>query len=217
MTGPVDSREVEEMSRLLRILNGEQYGEQRSIESHSTDASVSRVAIGESVDPTDDMKAILERFQSGAKASVAKAREDAVDNRPLRDALITEKTKNGVKMGSWEIKVTEHNGVKSYDVTNIHTDEAIAQDLTLYESALCLCKLLNFHVGINSAQVREVLDLEDRYARFRHEAVVFKQRIKQRSSSGDSVRAAIAEDRYQEARTNALNLREQIVAKSKTL
>jgi hypothetical protein len=120
-------------------------------------------------------------------------------------------------MGSWEIKVSEDGGTKSYDVTNVHTGDAIAHDLTLYESALCLCKLLNFHVGINSAAVREVLDLEDKYARQRQEAALFKLRHKQRTTSGDYPRAAIAEDRYQEAKTLALNLREQIISKSKNL
>jgi hypothetical protein len=212
MAGPVDPREVEEMARLRRILNGEAV-EPKIPSLLGTKKSM----IGESSDPQDDMKAILEMFQHGATGAVERVREAAVDNKPLRDALMTSKTKDGVKMGSWEIKVHEDGGLKTYDVSNTYTGEPIAQDLTLYESALCLCKLLNFHVGINSAQVREILNLEEQYARHRQEAAMFKLRIKQRNESGDTVRAAIAEDRYQEARTHALDLREQIITKSKTL
>lgn len=213
MPAPVDPREIEAMARLRRIMNGE------TVEEAQTPSllSPSKGGLGEQSDATDDMKAIMKMFQTGATESIERVKETAQTNRPLRDALITTKTKDGVKMGSWEIKVTEDQGVKTYDVSNVHTGEAIAHDLTLYESALCLCKLLNYHVGINSAQVRDVLDLEDKYARFRQEAVLFKHRMKQRTESGDHVRAAVAEDRYQEARTAALNLREQIITRSKTL
>lgn len=212
MPGPVDPREVEAMARLRRIMSGE-------VEQEQSPAllSTKKVQLGESADATDDMKAILELFNKGAQESVERVREEAKDSKPLRDALMTQKTKDGVKMGSWEIKVHEDGGLKTYDVSNVYTGEAIAQDLTLYESALCLCKLLNFHVGINSSQVKEILNLEEQYARQRQEAAIFKVRVKQRTEAGDHTRAAIAEDRYNEARSQALDLREQIVARSKTL
>ena len=118
-------------------------------------------------------------------------------------------------MGSWEIKVNEEGTTKYYDVVNIHTQEPIAIDLSLYESALALTKLLNFSVGINSPKIKEVLDLEERYSKLRQDAAIFRVRMKQRTEAKDYTRAAIAEDRYQEARTEALALRESIIAISK--
>lgn len=162
-------------------------------------------------------------FNAGSKASsdlndsVSRIQEQVSTDRRLRDAIMTEPTNTGVKMGSWEIKVYEEGGSKSYDVVNVRTQDAIATDLCLYESALSLTKLLNFHVGINSPRVREVLDLEDRYARARQDALMFRMRIKQRKESQDFERAAIAEDRYQEARTEALALRESLVAISRRI
>lgn len=213
MSGPVDPREVEEMSRLRRILNGEIVEQAPALLKSKEVANT----IGQHTDATDDMKAILEMFKNGANESVKRIQEEAKESRPLRDALMTQKTKDGVKLGSWEIRANEEVGVKFYDVTNVRTGEAIAHDLTLYESAVCLCKLLNRSLGVNSPQIREVLRLEDDYARYRQEAVMFKHRFKQRTEAGDQVRAAIAEDRYQEARSNALKLREELVTKSKTL
>lgn len=219
---PVNPEEIAAMQRFRAILlGGGEVNESQitglptpSIKEHAN------APLGSQVDAKDDMKAILAMFNTPSKAvteQVERIRESAIDDRQMRDALITQKTPTGVKMGSWEIKVHEDRGVKTYDVSNVHSGEAIAQDLTLYESAIALTKLLNFHVGINSAQVRNLLDLEDRYARTRQDAVTFRLRMKQRTEAKDHVRAAIAEDRYQETRQAALALREDIIALSRRL
>jgi hypothetical protein len=237
MANPVDQRAVNEMAKLLRIMNGTLLDEEIQNNSRIVDASPNM--IGTMSDGADDMKMIMEQIQKGISGgsqfdSVGMSDRQQPErlpgnsqpiqgkivreiDRPLRDALVTQRTRDGVKMGSWEIKVLEDNGVKSYDVTNIHTREAIAHDLTLYESALCLCKLLNFHVGINSPAVKGILEMEESYAHHRSEAARFKHRNKQRLDAGDTARAAIAEDRYDEARSAALQVREQIIAKSKSL
>ncbi len=224
----VDPREVAEMARIRAILLGgvapqeEQYEPHAQVSLHETAPS----DISYQSSDQDAMKEILRRFNAGVSGnvasekmaeSVARVKATAPESRPLRDALMTSKTKEGVKIGSWEIKVYEEAGSKSYDVVNTHTQEPIATDLSLYESAIALTKLLNFHVGITSPKIKEVLDLEDRYSRIRQEAAMFRIRMKQRNEQKDYARAAIAEDRYQESRTEALALREQLIAISKRL
>jgi hypothetical protein len=215
----VSPRDVEEMARIRAILLG---GE------GITSEPPARVRVDETLttsqDPTDDMANIMKMFNAGASNprasnalndSISRVRESASSDRRLRDALATERTDDGMKMGSWEIKVNEEGTTKYYDVVNIHTKEPIAIDLSLYESALALAKLLNFSVGINSPKIREVLDLEEKYAKVRQDAAIFRVRMKQRTEAQDFSRAAIAEDRYNEARTEALALRESIIAISK--
>lgn len=215
----VSPKDVEEMARIRAILLG---GE--SMDAPQKPSQRMSESLVPSIDPKDDMANIMRRFNEGANSqrasnalddSISRVRESASSDRRLRDALATEKTPNGIKMGSWEIKVNEEGTTKYYDVVNIHTQEPIAIDLSLYESALALTKLLNFSVGINSPKIREVLDLEDRYAKVRQDAAIFRVRMKQRNEAQDYTRAAIAEDRYQEARTEALALRESIIAISK--
>lgn len=208
----VDPKEVEAMSRLRKILAGEVVDSPVVESKRSTSLNESG-----SVDATTDMKAILNAFYAGANNSVAELNELAVESRPLRSAMITSKTETGVRMGSWEIKVTEDKTGKLYDVVNVNTGDAIAMDLTLYETALSLTKLLSFHVGINSPQIKKVLALEEDYARFRQDAAVFKHRAKQRQAAGDTFRAAVAEDRFQENRDQAIKLREELISYSKTL
>lgn len=210
----VTPQDIQEMARLRAILTG----------NVPVSESATAPAQPQYVDPNEDMANIIRKFNAGSSTSylsdalddsIQHLRDNAQSDRRLRDALVTERTSSGVKMGSWEIKVNEEGTTKYYDVVNIHTKEPIANDLTLYESALALTKLLNFSVGINSPKIQEVLELENKYARVRQDAAIFRARMKQRMAANDLTRAAIAEDRYNEARTEALALRESIVSLSK--
>lgn len=212
----VSPQDIAEMARLRAILTGNSVPVSESVHTPSE--------VPQYVDPNEDMANIIRKFNAGASSaylsdalddSIQHLRDNAVSDRRLRDALVTERTSHGVKMGSWEIKVNEEGTTKYYDVVNVHTKEPIANDLTLYESALALTKLLNFSVGINSPKIQEVLDLENKYARVRQDAAIFRARMKQRMAANDLTRAAIAEDRYNEARSEALALRESIVSLSK--
>lgn len=198
-----DPREIEAMARLNRIMNGE------ILESEETGVDPTQ---GVTPSAIDDMKNILKVF-GGANA----VQEQVKESPRFREAIATHKTENGVQIGSWEIKVNEDSTGKTYDVINIHTSEAIALDLTLYESAVGLTKLLNFHVGINDPKIKKLLALEEDYARYRQDAAVFKVRAKQRQQAGDTFRAAVAEDRFKENRDHAIRLREEIVSYTRTL
>ena len=83
----VDPREIEAMERLRRIMNGEQ------VEDSASDHLPTSPISGGDVDATADMKRILEAFNKGSDASLKKIREEARENRQLRDALITERQK----------------------------------------------------------------------------------------------------------------------------
>lgn len=211
MAGYVDPREVEEMARLRRILAGENVEE--VVKSVVTESAI----VGESTDPKDDMKRILQMFNQGMSESIERVADDPSSHPEIKHALVTEKTASGVKVGSWEIKVYEDNGNKTFDVCHVQTAEPIARDLTLYESALAITKMLNKHVSINSKQIRELLDLEDQYARSRQEAALFKRKSRRMNESGNLFEAHVADDRYQESRATAIRYRDKIVSICKTL
>jgi hypothetical protein len=100
---------------------------------------------------------------------------------------------------------------------NVHTDEPIAHDLSLYESALGLTKLLNKNVGINNPRIHEILRLEDEFTRQRNDASTFKRKINRMIKEGDEFRAHIAEDRYNECKSQAISLRNQLIVICKSL
>ncbi len=217
----VSVKEIEEMARIRRILNGalgdemeqvaHQYVAEHSSYDHAPVIEESQ-ELGTISDAQSDMKEILRRFQQGASMSVARLTENEDTDRDFQTALVTERTKDGVKMGSWEIKVYEDQGNKSYDIINVTTSEPIARDLTLYESALAITKMLNKNMGINHRQVMEVLTLEDNYARARTEAALFKRKTRRMNEAQNQFEACVADDRYQENRALALKYRSQIVA-----
>ena len=211
----VDPREVEEMARIRRILSGEYQEEVQEVaRNHITQVNESSVhydaADINSDDPKEQMKAILQRFNQGATNSVQRIQEDTATHPAFESALKTEKTRTGVKVGSWEIKVYEDQGNKTYDVCHVQTSEPIARDLTLYESALAITKLLNKHVSINSAQVREVLSLEEDYSRARTDAALFKRKARRMNESANHFEAHVADARYQEARATAIKYRDKL-------
>lgn len=224
----VTIHEIEEMARIRRILNGEYSNEMESV-AHSviTEHQTSygdETYINDNVrelgtvsDSAGDMKEILRRFNQGASMSVARLSENEDTDRDFHTALVTEKTKDGVQMGSWEIKVYEDDNNKTYDICNVTTSEAIARDLTLYESALAITKMLNKNMGINHRQIMEVLTLEDNYARARTEAALFKRKSRRMNESQNQLEACVADDRYREARGIAIKNRDKIVSICRTI
>jgi hypothetical protein len=213
----VSVKEIEEMARIRRILNGEYQDVQHDVaqdyiaEHQSHGVTTPSRELGTSTDGTDDMKEILRRFNQGASMSVQRITENEDTDREFHTALVTERTKDGVKVGSWEIKVYEDQGNKTYDIVNVKTNEPIARDLTLYESALAITKMLNKNMGINHRHVMEVLTLEDQYARARQEAALFKRKARRMNESQNRFEACVADDRYQESRALALKHKAQIV------
>lgn len=213
----VDPREVEEMARIRRILNGEYQEEVTEVALNHINESHDMGDIDATHDPIKHMKAILQRFNQGASSSVQRIQESNDADRGFEAALKTEKTKTGVKVGSWEIKVYEDQGNKTYDVCHVQTNEPIARDLTLYETALSITKLLNKHVSINSPQVREVLELEESYSRARTDAALFKRKTRRMNESDNQFEAHVADDRYQEARAVAIKFRDSLIRLSKSI
>lgn len=215
----VDPRAVDEMARIRRILNGEYEQETTDVAQNYVmeSKSIGSGEIGVNSDPTADMKEIMRRFNQGATKSVERITESSDTDRSFASALVTEKTQTGVKVGSWEIKVYEDAGNKTYDICHIHTDEPIARDLTLYESALTISKLLNSHVSINSHQIRDVLSLEESYSAARNEAALFKRKARRMNESNNLFEAHVADDRYQESRRLAIKFRDKIISMSKSL
>jgi len=215
----VDPREVEEMARIRRILNGEYQEEVQEVaRNHVRQVNESYDSADiNSTDPKEQMKAILQRFNQGASNAVQRIQEDNSTHPEFESALKTEMIPGGVKIGSWEIKVYEDAGNKTYDVCHVQTNEPIARDLTLYESAVAITKLLNKHVSINSAQVREVLELEESYSRARQDAALFKRKARRMNESANHFEAHVADDRYQEARAVAIKHRDRLQAINRQL
>lgn len=179
----IDQSEIDEMKRLLAIMDGK--------------ISVP-VETETKLDPNvAAMKRILETL-------------NAVQTSELTEAINTQKTERGARIGSWEI--ISNDGVpKTYDVINVMTQEPIAKDLYVYECGAKLCSMLNQGIGINDPAVKDILLLEEEYVKNRNTAAYHKNTYKNAEAKGDLLKAAIAEDRYNEAREKAMDAHDRIL------
>ena len=208
----VDAKEVSEMARLINILNsGVQFADEPEISlserlHHQTPTS-------SGLDPNvSEMKRILEAFNGNQQNPTKRLTDRAVIDRELREALVTEETSDGVRIGNWKIHVKESDtGLKFFDVTNKTTNEAIAIDLTLYDAAHGIAKALNEGEGINSRRIRAILQAESDYSHYRQDAATFKRKIGIAERAGNEQKSAIMEDRFSDSLYKAKLAREKVV------
>lgn len=205
----VDHKAIADMAKLMRAL-----GDDRPSMTESFDASDLVLTEDERVsapapkgDPAiDAMKTILEAFHSATDI-----RETARTDTTLAEALVTERTETGARIGAWEIVVNESSDPVSYDVVSATTGTPIASGLFVYEAAYGLVKRLNEGVMINDGRIRDLLKLEEDYARNRTNAKQFKEQKQRLEKKGDSFRAAVAEDRFDDAQRRAMDAHERIL------
>lgn len=192
---------INDMQRLIMAMN-----EGVSLDEPQVVAPVAQPSISQHVermggvhaDPAvNAMQNILDMFKT----------DGAPVNRELAEAMVTETTDNGVRVGSWEIAISEANGLKFYSVSNVHTGEPIASDLTLYDAAKGIASALNEGLTINTPTVRKLLNAEGAYSRARQNAAEHRQSMMVAENRGDSQKRAICEDRFNEALTRAKEAR----------
>lgn len=210
----VDAKEVNEMARLINLMNN---NVQLYDEPEHINESLSRTGPQDHGDPAVlEMKRILEAFNNIENSPTKRLTDRAVINSELREALITEETDDGVRIGNWDIVVKESDtGLKTYDVVSVKTGESIAIDLTIYEAAHGITKALNEGKGINHRRIKDILQAEGEYSHHRQDAAIFRKKMSIVENANNEQRKAIMEDRFSESLRRAKLAREQIVKLAK--
>lgn len=200
----VDRKAIDDMANIMNILNGRTAPADDGDDFVMESAPVAKpVSLG---DPNiDAMKDILSRLQGVAQGETGLPRD-----KHLVEALQTEPTERGARIGAWEIVKNATNPV-TYDVVSEDGRTVIARDLYLYEAALGLVRRLNEGMAINDKPVRDLLVLEENYVRARNDAVNYKQRAQKMQTLGETKRAAVAEDRFDRAQGEAMSAHEEIL------
>ncbi|RYF14450.1 MAG: hypothetical protein EOO77_14275 [Oxalobacteraceae bacterium] len=207
----VDRKAIDDMAKIMAALDGKSIAqsevESRLNEGHSRNAVAPAQPLG---DPSiEAMKKILVAFNSAAPVSESVARP--VRDMDLEEAMEIEPTPRGARIGSWEIVVNEGRGTKTYDVVSDDGSTVIARNMYLYDAALGLVRRLNEGLAINDKPVRDLLVLEENFARARNDAVTYKNRYQTLHAKGDTRRALVAEDRYDRAAGEAMSAHEEIL------
>jgi hypothetical protein len=208
----VDPHAKDEMARILRAMTEIQHSDDDGAEDDgfvSYDPTLTEgyvaPARATSSPEIDAMRQILERFHA-AETATPVINESA----EYREALAIAPTPTGTKIGAWEI-IKEAGSPNTYDVVHSLSRAPIASNLYLYDAALGLVRHLNEGVSITDHRIKDLLTLEENYARNRDDAVSYKQRAKKHRENDDVKRAAIAEDRFDEATRQAIDARDRIL------
>ena len=129
----------------------------------------------------------------------------------VAEALQTERTQHGVKVGRYQILVKEDPkrmaGKQFYSIYNSLTNDTIADDISLYETALTAVRMLNSGKFANSVEVRKLFEQDDAYTSHRVDALIYKRKM---LTTNDPSKKDIFESRYQASLDRCMAAKKQI-------
>lgn len=208
----VSPQEREAMSRLLEIMNGNQPGGSAQ-PSHSTALTESDPVVlagpgqvtSRDVAAMADVLRLLENAVNNTSTEmVSESQEDSF----LKEALETTTTSDGVKIGIYKIQqqLDENRvaGRQYYNVINQVSGHVVATELSLYEAAHGLVRMLNHGLYFNSQSVRGLMEAEAAYTSHKIDAVRYHRMMKRSQREGNSSKAQLMETRKQSSMDKAM-------------
>ena len=212
----VNPEEKMAMTRLLQIMNGQTPLPVSN--TSNTNTSVSPVELAGAGQVTradvDAMAQVLTRLNNVVGQVSTEILLESDKNTEIAQALVTEATPSGVKIGRYEIKINLDESrlvnKQNFSVVNKLTGEVLAHELGLYEAAHALVKMLNTGQYINSQNVRELLEAEASYTSHKMDAVRFKRRAKKSYLEGKTHETSLYEARKVDAMDKAMSAKARI-------
>lgn len=230
MANPPSREDVDEMTRLSRILNGERIPPTAASATTSAGAPDPNAVILSKVPTSEDVSDMANIMKSFAGATgttsftalhdtAADAVEQLVEesqNAPaLREALITTQTDNGIKIGVWEITKYLREGATSkneyiYKVHNSVTGKKIKASFLIVESAMGMVKLLNGGADFSHPTIRKIAQFEVEYRNSRKRALEEKVLYQRAKAKHSNFKMSLYEAKFDAAKTKAQLIKEQV-------
>jgi hypothetical protein len=208
----VSNEEREAMNRLLKIMSGEKPAPS-SYNSGSLNENTEVELAGPGAVTRKDVDAmanILNKLQTVSSTSMI---SESTRSSELTEAIETSRDANSVKVGKYQIMIHEDQkrlaGKQYYSIYHSATRDVIANDISLYETALAAIRLLNNGKYANSVEVRRLFEHDDSYTAHKVDAILYKRRLK---NGVDPVKQDIYESRYQASVDKAMVAKRQIKA-----
>jgi len=209
----VDPKEIAAMAALQSALTNVEMGGPATLPRAQVKMKSLNSGPESYVHPRPDaaaMKSVLSKFYD----SIGDAMVENMAHPEFNQAIETKTIPRGLQVKKYKILVNEsslpNGGVKkSYAVQ--HVDGSIlAEDLQVGAAALKLVEFLNVGKKINSPEVLKILQLEEKYASFRNEAIRYKHLCKKADALGKTSKRDIYEAKYQNARQIALETKKEL-------
>jgi len=227
----VSREDSDEMARLNRIMNGERPAPTAASRTTSAGApNPNDIILQEGVSGEDisNMAEIMKNFSSATGVTSFKSLHDTATgiaenivkeskNSPeLRDALFTEKTDSGMRVGSWEITKHQRAGITSknesiYRVNNIKTGQQIKAQFMVMESASTVVKLLNEGSSFSHPVIQQIAKYEIEYREMRKQALEEKQFWQRAKKNDNEFKQNLYEAKFDAAKSKALLIRERLI------
>jgi hypothetical protein len=208
----VSQQERDAMAKLLSIMNGEKpISESKTTVAHEHYDNGS-ILSGPGVTSTDitAMKNILSKLHNLPTSIRPVVINEAVDPE-LEEAIQTDRTANSVNVGRYQIMIKENPkrlaGKQYYSIYHSVTNDVIADDLSLYETALAAVRLLNNGKFANCKEIRKLFEQDDIYTSHRVDALMYKRKL---NKNTDPFKQDIYESRYQASIDKAMIAKKQI-------
>jgi len=206
----VTPEERDAMQRLLRVMNGERVSLNETT-PHNSSQSNTVVLPGAGQITNEDVNAmadVLKRLEQAVTGTSHTMFMESSTDPELNLALVTKSIPQGVKVGIYKIqqKLDEHRmaGKQYYDVINSLTGQTVAHELSLYEAAHGLVKLLNNGKYFNSTEVRELMEAESNYTSHKIDAVRYHRMMLKCQKIGDFAKSDLMETRKQSSMDRAM-------------
>jgi hypothetical protein len=176
------------MAHLIDIMNGKITPAPRQpLAAHTHEMPVQLGGAGQVTNQDiQAMASVLQKFNQAVEQTHVQLLYESKHDAHVAEALVTEKQNDSVKIGHYKIAVHMDEqrvaGKQYYDVVHGVTGEKLASELSLYEAAHGLVKLLNSGKYVNHTQVRDLLEAEAAYTSHRIDAIHYHKLVKRAST-----------------------------------
>jgi hypothetical protein len=213
----VSEQERQAMIRLKSIMEGKPIPyvltENQNNENRTYVMPPGPPILGGAASPEDvnAMADVLTRLNSLSTGVVDTMLTESATMPEVQEALQIERNVDGVKVGRYQILVKEDQarlaGKQFYSIYNSLTNDTIADDISLYETAISVVRLLNSGKFANSSEVRKLFETDESYSSHRVDAIMFKRRLK---TTKEISKRDIYESRYQASLDRMMSAKKQL-------
>lgn len=201
------------MANILRIMEGKSpiSSPKKTNNNGPVELAGPGVVTGAEIDAMAD---VLRKLNSVSNDVVKEMVTEAEHDPTMDLALNTFKNESGVKVGRYQIMIKEDNkrlvGKQYYSIYNTRTNDTIADDISLYETALTVVKLLNNGKFTNSSEIRKLFEYDDTYTSHRQDAIRFERAMKIAEKKSDFSKYDLFESRRQASIDRAMFAKKSI-------
>lgn len=207
----VSSEEKAAMANLLAIMNGQQ--PEPSVPRTGNQQALLDDTSGPGVPSQASINAMANVLESLNRVTQQVIYESSGDSESKID-MDTNKTDSGVRVGDYQITIMTDEkriaGKQYYQISHGRSGSVIASDISLYEVAAAVAKLLNNSRYVNNFHVRRLFELDDKYTSQRLEAINFRRQQRLAEQRRDSMKSDIFTNKYEKALENAVQVKRAI-------